>query len=134
MRIWLNKSFSIKTHVNSVSKVSPNLIYDKTNKTLKLQTFITTPTRANEMSITLPSNFNSKRVKLWLTKYGSQYGKPVGSTGTSTVKVLISNYSSTLSVPTSLVSQGSYTFKIFSEDAYIHKIMYTPYFYDFDSQ
>ena len=78
MRIWLNKSFSIKTHVNSVSKVSPNLIYDKTNKTLKLQTFITTPTRANEMSITLPSNFNSKRVKLWLTKYGSQYGKPVG--------------------------------------------------------
>ena len=72
LRIWLNKSFSIKTRVNAGNKVSPSLIYDKTNKTLKLKTFITTPFPSNEMSITLPSTFNNKRVMIWLTKYGSQ--------------------------------------------------------------
>ena len=129
MQIWLKK-----TNVNTqITVVRHNLIYDKTNSTLKLQTYITTATPASETSITLPSTFNSKRVVLWLTKYGSQYGTPVGSLGTPTVKASISNYSSTLTLPTSLVAQGSYTFKIFSEDAYVHKIMYTPFFYDFDS-
>lgn len=116
MKLWLNRSFSIKTNANTpqLTAVRPNLIYDKTNSTLKLQTYITTATPFSEMSITLPSTFNSKRVVLWLTKYGSQYGAPVGSSGKPTVKASISNYSSTLTLPTSLVAQGNCTFKIFS--------------------
>ena len=102
----------------------PHLIYDKTTKKLKLQTNGLTES-TNETSITLLNSFNGKRVVFWLTKKGTG--------GDLTVKASVSNYSGTLTLSSALASQSTYTFRIFSEDAMIYKIMYTPNFHDFDS-
>ena len=75
----------------------------------------------DEISVTLLNSFNSKRVVFWLTKKGTDGISPVVKTSTY-------NYSSTLA------SQSNYKFKIFSEDAVIHKVMYCPNFSDFDSE
>ena len=86
MRLWLNRSFSIKTLMSNGAYEKPHLIYDKTTKKLKLQTYGHGST--NETSITLLNSFNSKRVVLWLTKKGTGGGLAV--------KASISNYSGTL--------------------------------------
>ena len=105
-------------------KLKPQLIYDKTTKKLKQQTNVLAGS-TNETSITLLNSSNGKRVVFWLTKKG---------TGANfTVKTSVSNYSSTLTLSSELASQSNYTFRIHSEDAVIHKVMYTPNFHDFDS-
>ena len=38
MRLWLNRSFSIKTLMSNGAYEKPHLIYDKTTKKLTLQT------------------------------------------------------------------------------------------------
>ena len=101
----------------------PHLIYDKTTKKLKLQTNGHGST--NETSITLLNSFNGKRVVFWLTKKGTG--------GDLTVKASISNHSGTLTLSSALTSQSTYTFRIFSEDTVIYRVMYTPNFHDFDS-
>ena len=101
----------------------PHLIYDKTTKKLKLQTNGHGST--NETSITLLNSFNGKRVVFWLTK------KCTG--GDLTVKASISNHSGTLTQRSTLTSQSTYTFRIFSEDTVIYRVMCTPNFHDFDS-
>ena len=104
---------------------NPHLIYGKTTKKLKLQTVGLRVGTTNETSITLLNSFNGKRDVFWLTKKGTG--------GTPTVKASISNYSATLTLSSALASQSNYTFRISSEDAVIHKVMYTPNSYDFDS-
>ena len=103
----------------------PHLIYKKTTKKLTVQTNGLRTGSTNETSITLLNSFNSKRVVFWLTKKGTG--------GDLTVKASISNYSGTLTLSSALASQSTYTFRIFSEDTVIHKIMYTPNFYDLNS-
>ena len=103
----------------------PHLIYDKTTKKLKLQTNGLKVGSTNKTSITLLNSFENKRVVLWLTKKGTG--------GDLTVKASISNYSGTLTLSPALASHSDYTFKIFSEDAVIYRVMYSPNFYDFDS-
>ena len=123
MQLWLNRSFSIKTLMSNGAYERPHLIYDKTTKKLKLQT--TGHGSTNETSITLLNSFNGKRVVFWLTKKG---------TGVNiTAKVSISNHSAALTLNSTLTSQSNYTFRIFSEDAVIYRVMYTPKFHDFDS-
>ena len=61
----------------------------------------------------------------WLTKKGAG--------GDITVKASVSNYSGTLTLSSALASQSNYTFRIFSEDAVIYRVMYTPNFHDLDS-
>ena len=97
----------------------------KTTKKLKLQTNCLSRS-TNETSITLLDSFNGKRVVFWLTKKGTG--------GDLTAKASVSNYSGTLTLSSSVASQSNYTFRISSEDATIYKIMYSPNFYDFDSQ
>ena len=99
--------------------------YDKTTKKLKLQTNGLRVGTTNETSITLLNSFNGKRVVFWLTKKGTG--------ATATVKASVSNYSATLTLSSALSSQSNYTFRISSEDAVIHKVMYSPTFYDLDS-
>ena len=122
MQLWLNRSFSIKTLMSNGAYEKPHLIYDKTKK-LKLQTNGHGST--NEKSITLLNSFNGKRVVFWLTKKGTG--------GDLTVKASISNHSGTLTLSSTLTSQSTYTFRIFSEDTVIYRVMYTPNFHDFDS-
>ena len=101
----------------------PHLIYDKTTKKLKVQT--TGHGSTNETSITLLNSFNGKRVVFWLTKKGE--GIDI------TAKASITNHSAALTLSTTLTSQSNYTFRIFSEDTVIYRVMYTPNFHDFDS-
>ena len=49
-------------------------------------------------------------------------------------KVAISNYASTLTQQSNPIPSGRETFKISSEDSVIHKVMYSPNFYDFYSE
>ena len=100
MRLWLNRSFSIKTLMSNGAYEKPHLIYDKTTKKLKLQTNGHGST--NETSITLLNSFNGKRVVLWLTKKGTG--------GDLAAKASISNHSATLTLSTTLTSQSTYTF------------------------
>ena len=125
MRLWLNRSLSIKTLMSNGAYEKPHLIYEKTTKKLKLQTNGLRAGSTNETSITLLDSFNGKRVVFWLTK------KATG--GDLTVKASISNHSGTLTLSSALASQSTYTFRIFSEDTVIYRVMYTPNFHDFDS-
>ena len=97
-----------------------HLIYDHTTKKLKLQT-----NDDDEDSITVLNSFNGKRVVFWLTKNGTGFRL--------VVKASISNHSATLVRLSNLSSQNNYKFQLTSEDVVIHKVMYSPNFYDFDS-
>ena len=122
MQLWLNRSMSIKTIMSNRACEKPCLIYDCTTRKLKLQT-----KGDDEDFISLLNSFNGKRVVLRLTKKGTGFrSRPV-------VKASISNHSATLIRLSSLASQSNYTFKIFSEDAVIHKVMFSPNFYDLDN-
>ena len=103
----------------------PHLIYDITTKKLKLETNDLRAGSTNETSITLLNSFSGKRVVFWLTNKGTG--------ATPTVKASIINYSGTLTLSSALASQSNYTFRTSSEDAVIHKVMYSPNFYDLDS-
>ena len=120
MQLWLNRSMSIKTIMGNGAYDKPHLIYDRTTKKLKLQT----NGDDGEDSITVLNSFNGKRVVFWLTKNGTGFRL--------VVKVSISNHSATLMQLSNLASQNNYKFQITSEDAVIHKVMYSPNFYDFD--
>ena len=63
MQLWLNRSMSIKTIIDTGIYERPHLIYEHTTKSLKLQT-----TGYDETSITLLNSFSGKRVVFWLTK------------------------------------------------------------------
>ena len=103
MQLWLNRFMYIKTFMRNEADEKPHLIYDKTTKQLTLQTNGLRVGSTNETSITLPSSFNNKRVVFWLTKKGTG--------GDPTVKVSVSNYSSTLTLSSALSSQSNCTFK-----------------------
>ena len=125
MQLWLNKSLSIKTIMSNGAYEKAHLIYEKTTKKLTLQTNGLRTGSTNETSITLLNSFSGKCVVFWLPKKGTG--------GDLTVKASISNYSGTLTLSSALASQSTYTFRIFSEDATIYKIMYTPKFHNLDS-
>ena len=95
-------------------------MYDHTTKIIKLQT-----NGDDEDSITVLNSFNGKRVVFWLAEKGTNF-RPV-------VKASISNHSATFMRLSNLASQNNYKFQITSEDAVIHKVMYSPNFYEFDS-
>ena len=103
MQLWLNRFMYIKTFMRNEADEKPHLIYDKTTKQLTLQTNGLRVGSTNETSITLPSSFNNKRVVFWSTKKGTG--------GDPTVKVSVSNYSSTLTLSSALSSQSNCTFK-----------------------
>ena len=74
-------------------------------------------------AITLPNSFNGKYVVLWLT----------GSGNANTIKAGISNYSAKLTLNTA-IDFGDHNVYFRSEDGIFKKFMYSPNFYDFDSE
>ena len=119
--MWLNRSMGIKTIIDGGIYEKPHLIYEHTTKKkLKLQT-----NSHDEISNTLLNSFNGKRAVFWLTKKGSGPSPEV--------KASISNYSSIVTQSSNFLAMDYYKFKIFSEDAVIHKVMYSPNYYNFDS-
>ena len=76
-------------------------------------------------SITVLNSSNGKQVVFWLTKKGTGF--------ILVVKASMSNHFATLMRLSNLAFQNNNKFQITSEDAVIHKVMYSPNFYDFDS-
>ena len=74
-------------------------------------------------SFSLPNSFSGKKIVLWL-------GQSVDSIVT---KVNISNYSSTLKLDNANYTTDQY-FDFITEDGVLTKIMFSPNFYDFDSE
>ena len=71
----------------------------------------------------IPSNFDGKKIVLWLAQ----------SVDSIATKVNISNYSSTLELSTANHASNQ-NFDFTTEDGVLSKIMFSPNFYDFDSE
>ena len=71
----------------------------------------------------VPSSFDGKKIVLWLAE----------SVDTIVTKVNISNYSSTLTLATANHANGQY-FDFITDNGVLSKIMFSPNFYDFDSE
>ena len=93
------------------------LNYDKTNNSVNLTVSKTT------QSFTMPSSFNGQKIVLWLTE----------KFDTNVTKVKISNYSSTITIP-AVQYNVNQRWKFTTEDGVLNKLMYSPNFYDFDSE
>ena len=112
-----NKNFSITKYLSTNNNVMIYLYYLRINNTLNL--FINT-TRVN---FAMPSSFNGKKIVLWLTEDFSA----------NVTKASISNYSSTLTIP-AVQYNVNQRWKFTAEDGVINKLMYSPNFYDTDSE
>ena len=71
----------------------------------------------------MPSDFNGQKIVLWLTE----------NFDTNVTKVKISSYSSTLTIPAVYYST-SQRWKFTTEDGVLNRLMFSPNFYDFDSE
>ena len=116
MQWWLNRRFMIKFQVKNFIDM-PRLRFDSTSKRLFLDT------NHGATHITLLNSFNGKKIVIWMAENSN-----------ANIKVAVSNYASTLTQQSNRVLSGKETFKISSEDTVIHNVMYSPNFYDFDSQ
>ena len=76
---------------------------------------------SNPNNFTMPSYFSGKKIVLWLTE------------STNVTKVSISNFSSTLTLTSSdNTNEQIFDFRI--KDGVINKFMFSPNFYDFNSE
>ena len=114
--LWRNRNFNItKKDVNS-NQTLLFLNYLNVNNTLNLHIG---NTRKN---ISIPNDFNGKKVVLWLTESISDH----------VTKVKISNYSA--EIVANVVSHSSnQKFEFLNQDGVIEKFMYSPNFYNTDS-
>ena len=71
----------------------------------------------------MPSSYNGRKIVIWLAENFSS----------NVTKVKISNYSSTLTVPAVRYTYGQ-EFEFTTEDGVLNKLMYSPNFYDTDSE
>ena len=114
---WRNRSFSLTKKNSSNDNILLKLNYDKTNNKVNLTVNKTT------LSFTMPSSFSGRRIVLWLTE----------NFDTNVTKVKISNYSSTLTIP-AVQYNVNQRWKFTTEDGVLNKLMYSPNFYDTDSE
>ena len=71
----------------------------------------------------MPSSFNGHRIVVWLAEDFSA----------NVTKVSISNYSSTLTIP-AVQYNANQRWKFTTEDGVLIRLMYSPNFYDTDSE
>ena len=115
---WRNRSFTLTKYISTNNNnILLKLNYDKTNNKVTL-----TINRATQ-NFTMLSSFNGKRIVLWLTE----------NFYSNVTKVKISNYSSTLSIP-SVHYNVNQRWKFTTEDGVLNKLMYSRNFYDDDSE
>ena len=112
-----NKNFSLnKININNNQKLL-KIFYDKSSKRVSLNI------NNKSQSFMMPSDFNGKYIILWLTE---KYNPNV-------TKIKISNYGSILSIP-STNNANSLKFEFTVESGVLSKMMFSPNFYDFDSE
>ena len=114
---WRNRNFTLTKYISTNNNILVKLNYDKTNKLVKLNLNKIT------LSFTMPSNFGGKIIVLWLTE----------NFDANVTKVKISNYSSTITIP-AVHYNVNQRWKFTTEDGVLNKLMYSPNFYDFDSE
>ena len=114
---WSNRDFAL---VKKNSQDNHNLLSLTFSKAAGYLSSISNIVIKN---INLPSNFNGKKIVLWLTQ----------SVDSIVTKVNISNYSSRLTLDNSNYSTDQY-FDFITENGILSKLMFSPNFYDFDSE
>ena len=114
---WSNRDFALskKNSQNNHSLLSLTFT--------KAAGYLTLISNINRSFFSLPSSFDGKKIVLWL-------GQSVDSIAS---KVNISNYSSTLTLANSNYTTDQ-KFEFITEDGVLSKIMFSPNFYDFDSE
>ena len=114
---WTNRDFAL---VKKDSQNNQNMLSLTFTKAAGYVTLISNSLRK---SFSLPHGFNGKKVVLWLAQ----------SVDSIVTKVKLSNYSSTLTLDNAnhVTSQN---FDFTTEDGVLSKIMFSPNFYDFDSE
>ena len=114
---WRNRNFTLTKYLSSNNNVLLKLNYDKTNNKVILtvgQTTGNTP---------LPSDFNGKRIVVWLAvKFDS-----------NVTKVKISNYSSSITM-LAVNYNVNQRWRFTTEDGLLVRLMYSKNFYDFESE
>ena len=114
---WRNRSFTLTKYLSTNNNILVKLNYDKTNNKVTL-----TINRATQ-NFTMLSEFNGKIIVLWLTE----------NFDTNVTKVKISNYSGTLTIP-AVYYNVNQRWKFTTEDGVLYRLMYSPNFYDTDSE
>ena len=114
---WRKRNFSITKKNSTNDNILLKLNYDKRNNKVTLTVNKTT------QNFTIPSSFNGQRIVVWLIENSSA----------NVTKAKISNYSSTLTIPAVRYSNEQ-EFEFTTQDGVINKLMYSPNFYDTDSE
>ena len=114
---WRNRSFSILKKNSNFNTSLLSLFYSNSSNHLVLSVNNTI------RSLSLPSSFNGIKIVIWLAEDFSQ----------NITKAKISNYSAILSLQTvHYTNEQEFTFT--TQDGVLSKIMYSPNFYDIDSE
>ena len=114
---WDNRDFALVKKNKQNNQHLMNLTYSKAAG------YLTLLTSSKRQFFGLPSGFGGKKIVLWLTH----------SVDTIVTKVNLSNYSSTLTLDNAnYVPDQNFDFT--TEDGVLNKIMFSPNFYDFDSE
>ena len=114
---WRNRNFALAKKNLSNSQNLLSVTY------VNAANYLTLFSNNKRSYFQLPSSFNGKKIVLWLAE----------SVDSIVTKVNISNYSSTLTLATSNDAMTQY-FDFTTNDGVLSKIMFSPNFYDFDSE
>ena len=114
---WRNRNFSIKKKDSNSGAISLSLFYSTRGNRI---TLLVNKVRSQ---LSLPSSFNGKKIVVWLAEDFSQ----------NITKAKISNYNSLLSLQ-SVRYTINQEFEFTTQDGVLSKIMYSPNFYDIDSE
>ena len=112
-----NRSFTLTKYLSTKNNNLVKLNYHKTNNKVTLSI------NRETQNFTMPRIFDEKRIVLWQTE----------NFDSNVTKVKISNYSATLTIP-SVHYNVNQRWKFTTEDGVLNKLMYSPNFYDFDSE
>ena len=114
---WRNRSFTLTKYLPTNNNILVKLDYNKSNNKVTLTVNKTT------QNFTMPSSFDGKIIVVWLAE----------DLWTNVTKVKISNYSGTLTIPTTILHYTNQRWKFTTEDGVLLRLMFSPNFYDTDS-
>ena len=114
---WRNRSFTLTKYLSTNNNILVKLDYNKTNNKVTLTVNKTT------QNFTMLSSFDGKIIVVWLAE----------DLSANDTKVSISNYSGTLNIP-AVNYNANQRWKFTTEDGVLIRLMYSPNFYDTDSE
>ena len=114
---WRNRSFTLTKYLSTNNNTLVKLDYNKTNNKVTLTVGKTT------QNFTMLSSFNGKIIVVWLAE----------DLSANDTKVSICNYSGTLNIP-AVNYNANQRWKFTTEDGVLIRLMYSPNFYDTDSE